>query len=213
MIINKDCREGLLELEDKSIDLLITDPPYSTPVITAFGRKKFKNVADWSIQEYYFKTLAQDLKPKLKDGAPVFIFCDDKFYPILYRVFYQYLNVGMLIWDKGHIGMGKPIRKRHELIFYACDSSFEFNQTEEHRHIPSVLNFKQVGRTERIHGAQKPVELLEFLIKGFSNEGDVVLDLFGGSGSTGVACRNTNRNSICFELNDVIADAAEQRML
>ena len=54
----------------------------------------------------------------LKDDAPVFFLCDDKFYPILFSVFYDWQNIGLLVWDKGHIGMGKPVRKRHELIFY-----------------------------------------------------------------------------------------------
>ena len=210
MIINKDCREGLLELKDKSIDLLITDPPYSTPVITSFGRQLFRNYADTSVQMYYWKTLQEDLKKKLKDNAPVFIFCNDDFFHILHQAFYHWKEKGMLIWDKKHIGMGKPIRKRHEIIFYACDGYFNFNKHDHYSHIPSVIEFKKVPSKNRIHGAQKPVELLTFLIKGFSKEGDTVLDLFGGSGATHVAALNSNRNCTCFELNEEISDKAKQ---
>ena len=60
-IINKDCMIGLDQMADNSIDLLITDPPYSTPVITSFGRKKFKNLADLSIQEFYFTEMKKKL--------------------------------------------------------------------------------------------------------------------------------------------------------
>ena len=75
--------------------------------------------------------------------------------------------------------------------------------------LPSVLNFKH--DSDKIHGAQKPVDLIEMLINGFTNENDTVVDLFGGSGSTGIACDNTKRNGICFELNTEISIASKER--
>lgn len=209
-VINEDCMQGIEDLKNESIDMVITDPPYSTPVITSFGRKKFKNLADLSVQEFYFKEMKKKLEKKLKIDAPVFIFCDDKFYPILFASFYDWQNIGLLIWDKNKIGMGKPVRKRHELIFYANQTFREFTPFEGCTHLPSVLNFKH--DTEKIHGAQKPVDLLQMLIKGFTNEGDTVLDLFGGSGSTGKACQNTNRSFIGFELNNEISSASIERL-
>lgn len=56
--------------------------------------------------------------------------------------------------------------------------------------------------SKRIHPTQKPVDLLEYLIKTYTNEGDLVLDNCMGSGSTGVACINTNRNFIGYELDE-----------
>jgi site-specific DNA-methyltransferase (adenine-specific) len=209
-VINEDCMYGLDQMAENSVDLLITDPPYSTPVITAFGRKKFKNLADLSIQEFYFTEMKKKLERTLKPDAPVFFFCDDKFYPILYSVFYEWLNLGLIIWDKGKIGMGRPIRKQHELIFYANQGSAEFQKFGEITHIPSVLKVKH--DTNKIHGAQKPVELIEHLINGFSKEGDLIIDLFGGSGSTGKACQNLNRNFVGFELNTEIANASSERL-
>ena len=208
-IINDDCMNGLDTMEAQSVDLLITDPPYSTPVITAFGRKKFKNLADLSIQEFYFTEMKKKLERVLKPDAPVFFFCDDKFYPILFSAFYDWQNMGLMIWDKNKIGMGKPVRKRHELIFYANQGFRDFKKHGEFTHLPSVLNFKH--DKDKIHGAQKPVELIKMLIQGFTNENDVVVDLFGGSGSTGIACDETNRNGICFELNNEISIASKER--
>lgn len=208
-IINEDCMTGLDTMEVNSIDLLITDPPYSTPVITAFGRKKFKNLADLSIQEFYFTEMKKKLERVLKPDAPVFFFCDDKFYPILFSAFYDWQNMGLLIWDKNRIGMGKPVRKRHELIFYANQGYRDFKKHGDFTHLPSVLNFKH--DKDKIHGAQKPVELIEMLINGFTEENNTVVDLFGGSGSTGIACDKTNRNGICFELNNEISIASKER--
>ena len=208
-IINEDCMSGLDQMDGNSIDLLITDPPYSTPVITAFGRKKFKNLADLSIQEFYFTEMKKKLERTLKHDAPVFFFCDDKFYPILFSAFYDWQNIGLIIWDKNKIGMGKPVRKRHELIFYANQTFRDFKPHGQFTHLPSVLNFKH--DSEKIHGAQKPIALIEMLINGFTNEGDTVVDLFGGSGSTGIACNNTKRKGIVFELNKDIYCASTKR--
>ena len=65
---------------------------------------------------------------------------------------------------------------------------------------------------KRFHPTQKPVALLEYLIKTFSKEGDVVLDFTMGSGSTGVACRNTNRDFIGIELDKEYYDIAVDRI-
>ena len=194
-----DCLELLREVLNESIDILITDPPYSAPVITSFGRKKVINLADLSLQEFYFRSIKCELERVLKPNGRVFVFCDDKYYPILFAVFYDWLNKNLIIWDKGKIGMGNPIRKQHELIFYSNRESFEYNRTEGITHYPSIMKYSsEVGK---IHGAQKPLKLVQDLILGFSNVGDVVMDLFSGSGTTCLAAKNLNRNFIGFELN------------
>lgn len=76
----------------------------------------------------------------------------------------------------------------------------------------SILKFNSVKSKERKHPTQKPVDLLEYLIKTYTNEGDTVLDNCMGSGSTGVACVNTNRNFIGIELNKEYFDIANKRI-
>ncbi|TXG82270.1 MAG: site-specific DNA-methyltransferase [Spirochaetes bacterium] len=63
----------------------------------------------------------------------------------------------------------------------------------------NILNFKCVDNYSRIHSSQKPVELLEYLVKTYTNENEVVLDCFAGSGTTLVAAKNTNRRYIGIE--------------
>lgn len=75
----------------------------------------------------------------------------------------------------------------------------------------TALNFNRVERP--IHPTQKPVELLEWLIKTYTNENDLVLDNTMGSGSTGVACLNTNRNFIGIELDEKYFEIAKNRIL
>lgn len=65
---------------------------------------------------------------------------------------------------------------------------------------------------EKFHPTQKPIELLEYLIKTYTNEGELVLDFTMGSGSTGVACNNTNRDFIGIELNTDYYNIANKRI-
>lgn len=205
-----DCLEVMKQIPDKSVDCVITDPPYSTPTISSFGRELVKKVSDLSIQETYMKFLCEMLEKKLKDNGRVFIFCDDKYYPSIYRAFYEWQNIQMIIWNKNKIGMGNPIRKQHELIVYANRCAFDYNRTDNITHYPSILSFDSVKN--KIHPAQKPVELIEHILKGFTNCGDTVLDMFMGSGTTGVACKHLNRNFIGIELDEEYFRIAENRI-
>ena len=210
-LINDDCLIAMKEIPDGSVDMILTDPPYTTPTITAFGREQVKNYADFTIQETYIRCLREEFERILKPSAPMFMFCDEQYYPPIHKVFYQWQSLQMIVWDKEKIGMGKPFRKRHELIFYANRSPMDYNRTDGITHYPTVLRYKPVGK-ERLHGAQKPLALVEDLIKGFSNENDIVLDLFMGSGTTGVACKNLNRSFIGIELDEAYFRIAQDRI-
>ncbi|QPG30439.1 site-specific DNA-methyltransferase [Bacillus subtilis] len=210
-IYQRDCIEGMRMLPDNSVDLLLTDPPYTMPTITAFGRKKVRNVADLSIQETYMKALKVEFERVLKPNSPIFIFCDDNYYTSIFRAFYDWNHTQMIVWDKNKIGMGKPFRKRHELIFYANRESIDYHRSEGLTHYPTVLNYKPVGQ-ERVHGAQKPVDLVSDIIRGFSMNGDIVLDCFMGSGTTAVASKELARNFVGFELNSDFIELANQRL-
>ena len=98
---------------------------------------------------------------------------------------------------------------------------FASNHTKAYRHkerdttkrYPFVtLKFNSVKGEKKVHPTQKPVELLEYLVRTYTDEGDTVLDNTMGSGSTGVACVNTNRNFIGIELDENYFKIAEQRI-
>ncbi len=85
-----------------------------------------------------------------------------------------------------------------------------YDSTE--RYPKSVVTFKTDKQKEAIHPTQKPVELLEWLIRSFTNEGDTVMDNCAGSGTTGVACQNTNRRYILMEKEQKYFDIITQRL-
>jgi site-specific DNA-methyltransferase (adenine-specific) len=92
---------------------------------------------------------------------------------------------------------------------YGSAKSKHRDNPEGSRYPKTVLKFKQ---EKGLHPTQKPVELMEYLIKTYSNEGEVVLDNTMGSGTTGVACMNTNRNFIGIEMEENYYKIAEQRI-
>jgi site-specific DNA-methyltransferase (adenine-specific) len=75
-----------------------------------------------------------------------------------------------------------------------------------------IVQFKRDILTSNLHPTQKPVALMEYLVKTYTNEGDTVLDFTMGSGTTGVACKNTNRNFIGIELDEKYFKIAEERI-
>ena len=88
------------------------------------------------------------------------------------------------------------------------------NETFNDQYYPTSIQEFSIAnlRRGRLHPTQKPVELLEYLIKTYTNEGEIVLDFTMGSGSTGVACVNTNRKFIGIELDDKYFDVAKERI-
>lgn len=117
---------------------------------------------------------------------------------------------------------GKPLHSRgtayksKELV---NNNYGDFNATDDSRagstqkYPTSILTFQKPHPSSAIHPTQKPIELLEWLIKTYTNEGNIVLDNCMGSGSTCVACVNTNRRFIGIELNEEYYEISEKRII
>ena len=117
---------------------------------------------------------------------------------------------------KERVGVGKEC---YNYDHYCGDNNHIQLEKQKRRYNPDfvqpsdILEFNVVpNRNGKLHPTQKPVELLEWLIKTYSNEGDTILDNCMGSGSTGVACKNTNRNFIGIELDEKYFEIASNRL-
>ncbi|MEO1940249.1 MAG: site-specific DNA-methyltransferase, partial [Candidatus Thioglobus sp.] len=88
---------------------------------------------------------------------------------------------------------------------------FEYKDTGW-RYPTQVLKFKRDILTSNLHPTQKPIALMEYLIKTYTNENELVLDFTMGSGTTGVACKNLNRNFIGIEMDDNYFEIAKERI-
>ena len=178
----------------------------------------------------------------IKDNTPIVLFSQMPFTATLVNSnlpLFKYEWVWKKQQGTGHLNAKKMPLKIHEniLVFYKklplynpqMRTGFKPYTTKrgsnsssycEHNHVITVSNGERYPidvlefsrDKERLHPTQKPVALLEYLIKTYTNEGATVLDNCMGSGSTCVACINTNRNYIGFELNKNYFNIAKERI-
>ena len=198
-LLQCDCLEVMRGMEDNSIDLLLTDPPYgkhSDKGTNGFGaamnRRYTESWDSYKPSKEYFEEMLRVSKNAIIFGANYF---SDVLPP----------SNCWLFWDKkGDIAFKNPFADG-EFIFTT------FNRPSRR------ICFKQQGfitdsKDKRYHPTQKPTELLERLINDYSSEGALVFDPFMGSGSTGVAAAHTGRNFIGIELDPKYYGIAQQRI-
>jgi len=195
-LLEGDFFEKVKEVEDKSIDLLITDPPYQVMNDYEWDRKNPDFNDRW----------LKAVKPKLRDEHIGFIFCDARKqyeFETICRKYFEIKN--RLIWIRKNLALGRVIKDRfissYEVIFYfgTADLNFPPNWGEERfdsfEYAVPQSNFKE----GKFHPTQKPLELFKRLIKLGSKQGQLVADVFAGSGTAAIACRDLNRSCILIE--------------
>jgi DNA modification methylase len=112
-----------------------------------------------------------------------------------------------IVWDKKSIGLGNAnYRPQHEFIFYCKGGAWYGDKAQS-----DVWYMSRGATGQYVHPTQKPVELIEKALNNSSKAGDIVLDVFGGSGSTLIACEKTNRESRLMELDPKYCDVIVKR--
>lgn len=198
-IYNEDCLEGMKRIPDNIVDLVVTDPPYCIGT-TSNGQKG--SWTDNNLIRPFFDAYFQELKRVCKEKCELYINTDWRTYPFLYPIMQKYFNVkNLIVWDYEWIKAGSHYRFSHEFIIYAIQGDVKRKFSASERDVWRIrpINFTS---KEKLHNAQKPLELVQKMIVNSSNENDVVLDTFMGSGTTAVACIETNRNYIGFEIDE-----------
>lgn len=220
-IYNEDCLEGMKKIDDKSVDCIICDPPYQStsmdwdrrlPVDKLWEQyeriiKPKGNIILFAAGLFAFKLALSNERlfrydmvwKKSKCGSPF----TAKYMPMkkheMVLVFGESAAYYEPQMQKGTPYHRKYTPNRHNNLGFGIKGTEHHN--EGTRHPSTVLDFPQKWRRQdQIHPTQKPVELIEFLVKSYCPEGGLVLDNCMGSGTTAVACLNTNRNFIGFEI-------------
>lgn len=234
-----DCLEVMKEIEAGSIDAIITDPPYGTTAckwdsvidfelmweqlnriikpngaIVLFGSEPFSSALrmsniknykyDWVWEKDKGSNIGVSRKQPLRKTENISVFYSK-------QPFYDY---------KGDL-LDKPIirvlpNKKSETASLSSKnigSNKREYTTYTHKTKTNIIYAKrdnQFGKS--LHPTQKPILLMEYLIRTYTNENETVLDFTMGSGSTGVACVNTNRNFIGIEMDSNYFEIAEQRI-
>lgn len=217
-----DCLDIMANIPSGSIDLIVTDPPYKTTARGSAGNsggmlqkeinKKGKVFEHNNID---VKDYAPEFYRVLKEGTHCYVMTNHKNLIDMLNVFTDcgFHFVKSLIWDKGNKIMGRFYMSQFEyILFFRKGKAKNINNCGT-SDILSVPNKKTKGRDgNNIHDTEKPVRLMEILIENSSKEGDLVLDPFMGSGTTGVAAINTNRRFIGIELDEQYFKIAENRI-
>ena len=227
-LIHGDCIEKMKDIPDNSIDMVLTDPPYGTTAC------KWDSIIP-------LEPMWEQLKRVIKPRGAIVMTAMQPFTSVLVcsnlKMFkYQW------VWQKeagtGLLNAKKQPLRDHEdvCVFYSKQPTYNPQYTEGKPYVakkggetsnynPSgnvttVSDGKRYPKTvlkfnrdrNKIHPTQKPVALMEYLIKTYTNEGETVLDFTMGSGSTGVACVNTGRDFIGIELDEGYFKIAKDRI-
>lgn len=228
-----DCLEIMKDLPDKSVDMVLCDLPYGTTAckwdniipfeplweqykrivkdngaIVLFGREPFtsrlvmSNIKNYKHKWVWNKKQSGSFQTAkympLQIEEDVIVFCNGdkrvKYFPIM---------------RKGKMRKRGAAKQKSRVVGGGLKDGYE-NYSDLYFPV-NIIEFASI-RKGRLHETQKPVELLEYLIKTYTNEGETVLDNCMGSGSTGVACLNTNRNFIGIELDEKYFNIAIERL-
>jgi site-specific DNA-methyltransferase (adenine-specific) len=216
-LINKgDAIDWLRDLQDASVDLIITDPPYeSLEKYRAIGtttRLKHSKASsnDWFkiFPNTRFEELFVELYRVLKKNCHFYLFCDQETMfvakPIAEAAGFRFWKP--LIWDKQKIGMGYHYRSRYEMVLFFEKGKRKLNDLS----IPDVI---QVPRIHNGYPAEKPVAVSETLIRQSTDVDELVIDPFMGSGSVGVAALTQRRRFMGNDLSEEAVKVSKARLV
>jgi len=232
-IYNCDYKEGFKEIPDGMVSLCLCDPPYyhhKSPGKPYSERKQCNTKSAFSNSELYsydcdmikgmsdfngecideFLTL---LEPKMKI-MNAYMFCSEAQVPYycMWAEKHGYM-FSILVWEKPLSIINKNrFSQNIEYIVRVYDYGTALNRLEQNEFYNRVKKIKPVNGEDKIHLCQKPVALMEEFILLSTEENDLVLDPFAGSGTTAVACHRTNRQFLCFEMNEEYYKKAVKRL-
>lgn len=208
-----DCCELIKKLPDGSVDAIITDPPYFLGM-THNGMKGCFN--DLAICKPFYEMLFTEYKRVLKNDGCVYFFCDWRGYAFYYPIFDKILSAkNCLIWEKHARPQLNNYGHGYEVVLFAGKTKTLNTKGLFSNIIKNIHSFNSGAKKtngKKAHPTQKPIELMEKFILDGTKENETVLDPFMGSGSTGVACINTGRRFIGYEIDDEYFGIAKGRL-
>lgn len=214
-----------LLLNGTKANMVFTDPPYNINFYSSTDRNK-KILNDNISKEDFDRLIASSFKNLRKslahENCHVYICCNYKCYSVFEKHFkdnFSNLNT-CIVWNKDTIGLGQAYRNKHEFIIFGGNfknCSFKDKTQSNVWEFPSASSFSfrktdNEGNNDNLmHPTMKPIALVSKAILNSSREDDIILDTFGGSGSTLIACEETNRICYMMELDPKYCDVIVER--
>ena len=201
-----DCLELLKSLQDNSVDLVVTDPPFGVNFQSHRRKEKYEHIQNDDNLEFLPELMAE-LNRVLKPDTHIYMFCAFKTIDVFKQEFEKYFELkNIIIWNKGNFGTGNYYRFKYEMVLFGQKG----NKPMKNHSFDDVLDCNGTGN--EFHPTQKPIDLMIELVTVHTRVNDVVLDPFAGSGSTGVACKLLNRDFIGMEIDEKYFNIAKQRI-
>ena len=221
-LYNRDSLQFMKESPANSVDAIITDPPYNISRdnnFTTMGRAGI-DFGEWD-KDFDLTSWIKVAEPLLKKGGNIVIFNSWKNMTNITKSLEEngFEVKDLIRWKKTN-AMPRNRDRRfitdNEVAVWAVKKGgkWTFNRLSDTYEIPEIVG-GLTPKSEKIEGGhptQKPVYVMKWLIERLTNEGDVVLDPFMGSGTTGVACKNLNRKFIGVELDENYYNIAYNRI-
>lgn len=213
-----DCLELMKNIPDGSVDLVLTDPPY---MIATVGAGIYKQADKQYVKELDgikdgFDEKVLDENCRVMKKINVYFFCSQKqIIPLIdYFVKKKNCNWNILSWHKSNPvpACGNKYLTDTEFVLFFREKGVKIYGEYETKFTYYVTPLNQKDKKQYEHPTIKPIKILQNLIVNSTLKNGVVLDCFMGSGSTGVACVNTNRRFIGIELDDKYFNIAKQRI-
>ena len=205
-IYHGDCREILPQLPDKSVDLVLTDPPYGVNYRSNHRREKFEYMK--GDDSFPHNWLGDRL---LNANGSLYVFCNEASLDMAKLAIKEasFNTIRMLVWDKGATAGGDlaDYGTRCEYILYSKRKYAKLRGSRD----SNLISIPRVHPTVLIHPAEKPETLVSYLIMKSIDYNQMVLDPFLGSGTTCFCAKKLNRYSIGIEIEEKYCEIAARR--
>lgn len=221
-VLEGDAVEWIEALDDASVDVVLMDPPFSSGTRREGAKGVRKSMvrevddAEWFLSDsltvagftHLLRRVALGLHRIVKPGGHILSFIDWRMAPHAGAAIesVDLRHVGQIVWDKDRLGMGSSFRNQHEIIQHFTRG---MGRPPLRRDVGDVIRCAPVRNGA--HPTEKPVALLQRLLGVVARPGDVVLDPFAGSGSTGVAALAEGMTAILIEREPRYAAVARVR--
>mgnify|MGYP005814882021 CR=1 FL=1 len=199
----------------KLAQLLVTDPPYA---IYGSSSGLSADITDDKIVRPFFRDVLLAAQGATQLFSHIYVFCDWRSWASWWEMAKQTSLVpkNLLVWDKGGGGLGNNYANTYELIGYLANLPQQqvmgdVQAGQRSVHAGNILRANRASGADRQHNAAKPVDLLQQLIENSSDQADIVLDMFLGSGSTLIAAEQTGRTCYGMEIDPRYVDVIRQR--
>lgn len=200
----------------RKVHMVLTDPPYA---IYGSSTGIAADIADDKMVRPFFEKLGSVIASHVMEFGHVYVHCDWRSYATLWHGLKsaRLSPKNCIVWDKGSAGLGNSYANTHEFVAFFARLPRQKAMTSGNKrgqrpvHQANMYRTNRVTGEERQHNAAKPVELLAWLIENSSEDGNNVLDLFGGSGSTLIAAHRQERACLMMEMEPRFADVIVKR--